>query len=1509
MAKTNETNKITKTNIKGEIKMTKSTNKTTTAMETEINNKGENTMETTPIVAKGLNTTEGSEMTQYLNSCINAQTENWIANSSNEFAAKIVEIIEKHDGDIEKIKEELDMDLSDVIKHLPLDAIEEIGDVFENPCAKDVIEKVTINNKNVSIEFKEDVALPSKEIYHATVREKVKNINSIITINVEELDEAEKMKRIKEIAQKNNELEEILKIHEKYAKVEFKDLDISGKYIIIDKINNKVTEEDIANRLDEVSMVYEDLKVAIITDKEEELVNANELIKKVLAFVYSTKRYAIRKFVTFSRDKKKAITEGSIIPSVMNENRVIRQEFETIESFVEGKFEKNFLPNIINIQCQNNSEIFEAICTNGLFVQEGNYACAYTVCGDYVVNIVKGIYHKLGYVIRKEGDKLVAPEGYRLYKFFNSTPSSEKSSMFSALDVTDGDRRFEILNKYGNGFLGLMKDDRLNKASLIKTASRTGIFWSGTFNLGQFKTYALYTGKFGDSKMTGLKNPPHAGSPDGKATCSIRAIVRFIEETIVKRPLNQKEKAMAYKMFIQAKPTSDKCATTVSSDLQLKVLIENIVKEGSVVHINDCDPANLPDETIVIFGEWDGSLDNLHEKIEFLTDDNAHKTNMIAGADLSFEISSVAKDENQKTINTSVQQLSKILYRQSNGYTQEQANELIFQLAMRTLSKDLNILRGQRSNALPKLKDNEAVYSLNLAHLVNAGIYKNSSLLTLGYINHIFDDAKSKITKMKFEIDGSMRYILVGFETELGYETFLNNNEIFVPGIREKEIFIMRYPCPDMVGGFNVKTVNLKTIEKRMKAVVTNEEHRKAILDSYKNISTGCAVISAYEEIKKMLEGADHDFDSIFAVTDQRFVNIMKNRDYVVIHKDSSEESQGLEDSTESYNAISGMIEENKKYNVTKMEDIAYACQYASGNSTETEDVIAVGPLTKMASATLALLADPEYATEHLQKHFGNKGKGEYSSLFDVDHPVNVLAENEGRYKDMIARIENKRGIKIKHIRVSKSIVERVKENIKNCDLTNRDNQIKVIFDLDFIYSYYQETTIDAYKKANFPELLVTTGKKAMSALDLEPEFSIDFKTKKVSYKFKEEEKYVIKDFKYLKERICDEFVLALNSIISNVMSSKDIIKENAAGVYSEYIQEGIMKKFKIEEKDITTEQMNNMQRDNRLFKLFEDTLYKFASIAGNEIKRIQKTEEKLDAAEKTNAVSKKEIKWLVKAVQNALRLAIRTSVSNPRETHIKRFYMYQEMLAILGKKFMYSHRVCQEEMILALTELEGSNNCLASRFYGKVPEGCAIKLVDGQSKYGYTEEKLNGFFKIEKYDNTLYAIRNIDEELNKRIHEQLDRTFVLNMKDIALPINEETSLEQAEFIRFQNLDAMCFPEYVEIIPKHNDPTSGIIMVDGHKICKGECDIDSCNYIANRKVKIERIYTDSFVDEKNNCFRARATLIVTLGDKIKPATQATKTTKTETAMPVNTKEKKENVENTNDGFVLPTQVK
>lgn len=1313
---------------------------------------------------------------------------------------------------------------------------EMLNAIARNTFKDGVIKSINLDNSKLKIALNNADTLPTRE-YFKLITEleglliKAENLEVKDKTVPESIDE-----RIQEIEEELTAIEKSTNIYVNY------DLSLNRMYKnnsmlpVIDVDDLSVTTmkmSDIMNS--EITTIYPTAGFAAIErgwDYTSTTEIANDIrsirykqsIKKsrrqVIACQVDPKTNAIRK------DKKRGYFVG-----VADENRTLRFAATTRRMVQDGlsyRVVDMLLTDFIDVRVENNPKVMYAIKNNKLILQEGIECHAYVEIAGNMLEITTNKMASKDMIYNEDG---TLKEGYRKFAYFNSTPSSQKSSQFTLMDVTDEDRRLKAMMEPTAGFIGRIFGEEMTLTDAIKQGGRTSISWSGSINIGEFKTYAVLKGRYDDRFTDEEKRKAYKDSHDGLSMIENEAYARILEG-LLKRQFSNRSIKMLKKMFIQCKPTTAKTATKVVS----KSFIELVCEGRDIVRATDIDTyKDVKDGTIIIYGEWNGDINS----IEFLADTNAQKTEIDPEAKLEFEISEVTQDNNKKSINTSIQMLQKILLSR-DPKVRKIAEKYISILSERTLMKDINILNGLDRSKLASIDTNEdkAVYSLDHAHKIYHEIYKTDKMLSMSYISRFMKSAQTLLKKLKFKIDGVNRYILACPATMFGYDSILDIDEMFIPGVREERVSVLRYPCPEAVGCINVTALSLKEINERIDDRIDNERVANEVKKFYSNISTSEAIISAHVNIKKILGGADHDFDSIFGITDEIFVELMESNPIVVINIDSSKEVGATigADTTTGRSRRSKSTNSRANNNDTAPFDFERSMEgmiFSTGNHIKSQNSASIGSVTKQIEHIYAMQFSPEKAVELFQEEFGTAGIGRYESAIMAGKEDVIISSGKEAFA----------------VTVDKDLIKATIENAKACDLKDMDNINDIIYDLGFIFRYYQELTIDGYKKAIFPEILFELGKKCKSYLELEPIFKVNKDTGFYSFEFNKDfndDTVILDDFVDLKTQITQNLVDEINTVIKSVDESE--MEENLYGSVLNYNSYGTFKTF------------------------VDSVIAPMGRAADERIKEIRSLAESDICPDATRF--KKEI---VQALDNTLRHSIlRDSNETQIDVTSKRYRLFRS--AMVNEKgfasFNLATSLLNNEHLTSLAGFEGANDVIAYSFHGKASVGSFIKFNEGKNKHGYTEEKIDGFYQIVEHAGSLYAIKPLQVEFTKRAVNEMDdnNLFVVKFESMS-SANTEADIEELNQKTSDLKDILSTGHGTIRMFENNDKVSGAVYIDGEEV--GRILPDPNNFLHNpedtakkREFSVKNILTNSYVGKRDNKYVVEVTMVIERGNLV-----------------------------------------
>ena len=544
------------------------------------------------------------------------------------------------------------------------------------------------------------------------------------------------------------------------------------------------------------------------------------------------------------------------------------------------------------------------------------------------------------------------------------------------------------------------------------------------------------------------------------------------------------------------------------------------------------------------------------------------------------------------------------------------------------------------------------------------------------------------------------------------------NNDFYVIGFRSPKMGVAEFT--------RLRVVFKKEREARIRSMVKDEKTAKTIIKFFNNLKPGSFMLPAYAKLQELLGGADFDFDGITLICDEEFVRLLNgvNPRVISVKKKSNEDPD--------------------KYSVGTFGD-AYNLFYKQIFNNE----MGIGQITNMNDLVcLLLFVDSKMVTKILRKNFKNELNKPLISY------VSPLKENED-------------GITI----ISKDLVDEIVDRIRTASLTTRKEIDTIIYDLNDVLRFYQESTIDASKSGDKIKVLFNLlNDCSLLCLKDKATISIDWNTKTVLQDVKRFntgsyipktglkagiEQITINDvFHQIMVKAYDLLIEKANLFIDHV-SNMSLATEHldfltsVSNKYPQYI-----------ESLITINKRYNEANANRIAKV---------KALQDEKSKISKTLRKIcipDISKEYNDVIDaltKQTRYLLKDLSDVERAALLKAVAIRTKDG--------SLDANGGNSIC--HTILPEEYLLLVLAIDKNANRFArSKVYGanRYNEGDIVTIKDGISQEENTnipsfigDKNLEGTFMIEKdSDGATYLVEDIESLINIEMPEK--KTVVVRL-------------------------------------------------------------------------------------------------------------------------------------------------
>lgn len=656
------------------------------------------------------------------------------------------------------------------------------------------------------------------------------------------------------------------------------------------------------------------------------------------------------------------------------------------------------------------------------------------------------------------------------YQMLGNAPSGTRKVKALAYATVKGVDDF--LNTVTDGMYALSLGRELSVEAYTKLVARFFQWTAPNAIIGAVQNYGTFFGKFAN------------GLVDGAA---------FLDAACACRGANYKlglSGRLAYTEadllghYWQVRIASTKVkADIVGMSTFMPLLLASVGGADNVVEISADDEAAVEIYKAALSGQrtvYDRKLVVIGKlsELEFVSDMNGYKGTFEPKAEMALRVLDMTNPKRalnlRKGAKTSMQMINSIAY--SNP------EKLVAMLK--------SLLDSEVEEEMAALSRNANIFSLNQAcknmhaaaivdSIAPAYAASNIRLLTKK-TEDLLKTFSKKLEKLSFKVDGNFSRLMADPSSLAGIK-LLDIDEAFMPGAKEyfeglelsgftKEervnianmnVSMFKYP---KMGAFEfglLKAVSLKEIFTRLsKKVAAGEIGYKesvSIRSYYKDLKPGCFVVAAEKILADKLAGMDFDWDGATIVLDPKFNALLPKEDVVVRIEQpkASLDGMAIVDRSTIYDSFVRMM-------VSPNESIGVITRNLG---------VAQGFLVKLRSG-YQLRTTKGQVIKTLKSMVGN-------DLCVEGAPYSRLKSRE---EEVICQYGDNKTFKI--IEVDSQAIVDCMESIKVCDFTITENQIAILEDLEVIYRYYQECTIDSPKTGLFVEILLDPSKEYQNVVN-----------------------------------------------------------------------------------------------------------------------------------------------------------------------------------------------------------------------------------------------------------------------------------------------------------------------------------------------------------------------------------------------------------------------------------------
>lgn len=665
------------------------------------------------------------------------------------------------------------------------------------------------------------------------------------------------------------------------------------------------------------------------------------------------------------------------------------------------------------------------------------------------------------------------------YQMLGNAPSGTRKVKALAYATAKGVDDF--LNTVTDGMYSLSQGRELSVEAYTKLVARFFQWTAPNAVIGTVSNYGTFFGKFAN------------GLVDGAA---------FLDASCACRGANSKlglSGRLAYTEtdllghYWQVRVASTKVkADIVGMKTFMPLLLSSIGGTENVIEIDIADKDAIEIYKTALSGQktiYDGKLVIIGKlsELEFVSDMNGYKGTFGPEAEMALRVLDMTNPKRalniKKGAKTSMQMLNSIAYSNPQGLV--------------TLLKSL--VDSEVEEELSNLNKETDIFSLNQAYknmhaaaIIDsiAPVYAGNNIrLLTKKTEDLLKTFSKKLEKLSFKVDGNFSRLMADPSSLAGIK-LLDIDEAFMPGAKEyfeglelsgltKEerinianmrVSMFKYP---KMGAFEfglLKIVSLEELFTRLsKKVAAGEigyKESKSIREYYGNLKPGCFVVAAEKILADKLAGMDFDWDGATIVLDPKFNALLPKEDVVVKIEQPKASLEGMVtvDRSTIYDSFIRMM-------VSPNESIGVITRNLG---------VAQGFLAKLRSG-YQLKTTKSQVIKTLKSMVGN----------DLCEDGALYSRLKSREEEIVCQYGDNKKFKIVEVN-SQAIVDCM-QSIKVCDFTIMENQIAILEDLEIIYRYYQECTIDSPKTGLFVEILLDPSKEYQNVVNNPVELSLDW--------------------------------------------------------------------------------------------------------------------------------------------------------------------------------------------------------------------------------------------------------------------------------------------------------------------------------------------------------------------------------------------------------------------------------
>lgn len=960
----------------------------------------------------------------------------------------------------------------------------------------------------------------------------------------------------------------------------------------------------------------------------------------------------------------------------------------------------------------------------------------------------------------------------RIYKVIGGSPSSLRKSQTLAFDTTDGMEKMDkMLDALTEGAYSKEYGKKIDSNQLAKYVTRYFSWTAPNKVVGEINNPAIYFGKWCNDAL------------DGAGFIFSKFYAKCMEQ-MTGLKVSPKD---VVGLGVQCRPYSAKVFAPVVKESLFKLLCAEAKK---VVYIETVTPeiSKKLDQAFYGRGEYANCVVVFGPEgiePEFISDLNGYKTVFNWGQPTGLRVLDIAKSG---IAHTSIQMWEVPLDVNAN-----KCIDLMKQLREEMVGNIFDQLFVNREVKVPSFIDIvKNFYPQNIIKSIAPDYVLDKDLAMLkSVIEELATRDNNASNKFKWEIDGEYARLTSDLSLICGKLGILQYGEGYCPSanqyfangnnaekyfgceakVREmwgkRIVSMFKYPKMGRREFYRFTALPLEIIIDRINNLEINEEYKKALIEFFRDLKPGIAVIPGCELLKQQCAGLDFDYDGATLVFDCRF-NALLPEDICITNimiKDNKVTVIGQ--SGLAAKVKSSAINSDSRLEL-KAENLHYAyLTYLNANN----DGWSVGSVTNCNSTQIAVLQlvkstrHPFYVQmmrEMLGRWFGNDaqlatgGIGEYKGL--PKRVVN-LCNMDGMFAfESVSADHVEDSTHATVTDVSKTAINAAIEEMIDADWGNEENLIHIFEDLNDMFRFYQEIIIDSAKTGEMVKVAIAPGRKYHAAMlnDNKLNFAWDYELNKSKF----------------------NVLVNENAPTANKQIFKDRLFRIRTTVLAKDLEDTMQALFETKECRLNITDLEVLGRTfaNEKYKELNKSFFFLKKIYGDVTRHWQNDRElagdDAEALALVNRAYKKEIKRIANMGRK-----LTSNMSDYRRGAYSKFVSAFTMdkngncsPASNGGNNFGANVFQKEFMEFIIKHYAQINFCGEKLSYNACyQDGDVITLNHGISEYAVTTADITGEFIVREFNGSFYATKSIVEvlpettvtdEVTIRVSKETDRSF-----------------------------------------------------------------------------------------------------------------------------------------------------